>query len=106
MSERRNSVLTENRTLQADELIKSITQKINVKSDNIKDWNKAIQFVFTDASPYWIKITNGKVEAIEKANQKQESPAPSRPFKGSWRVGLTLCKRWSLAKLRWMDRFL
>jgi hypothetical protein len=67
-------MLTENKTVQAEETIKCLTQKINDKSENIKDWNKAIQFTFTDAETYWIKISNGKVDRVEKANKKKMHP--------------------------------
>jgi putative sterol carrier protein len=61
------------KTVQASQTISTITRKIDEKSEVIKDWNKAIQFVFTDAEPYWIKIANGKVEKVEKANRKQDA---------------------------------
>jgi putative sterol carrier protein len=61
------------KTVQANSTIKTITRKIDEKSDSIKDWNKNIQFIFTDAEPYWIKITNGKVEKVERANHKEEA---------------------------------
>ena len=47
-----DKMLTENKTVTAEETIKCLTQKINDKSENIKDWNKAIQFAFTDAETH------------------------------------------------------
>ncbi len=59
-----------NQVVQAEDVIKTIVKKINEKSDNIKEWNKAIQFAFSDVDiTYWIKITNGKVERVEKAKR-------------------------------------
>jgi putative sterol carrier protein len=63
----------ESKTFSSEETIRTLTRKIDAKSENIKDWNRAIQFAFTDAEPYWIKITAGKVEKVEKALKKQEA---------------------------------
>ena len=63
------------KTQQARQTINTVTSKINASSNAIKDWNRSIQFIFTDAEPYWIKIVNGKVEAVEKANRKNEAIA-------------------------------
>jgi putative sterol carrier protein len=65
--------MTTTNSLRGREVINTITRKINEKTEVIKDWNKAIQFVFTDADSYWIKITNGRVETVEKANRHQEA---------------------------------
>jgi putative sterol carrier protein len=66
-------MLTETKTIQAQETIKCLVEKINAKTENIKDWNKVIQFAFSDAEVYWIKITDGKVEKAEKVSNKQEA---------------------------------
>jgi putative sterol carrier protein len=63
----------QDKAAQAEETIKNIIKRINSNSSKVKNWNNAIQFVFTDAEPYWIKISNGKVEQAEKANKKQEA---------------------------------
>ena len=59
--------------LKPEETIKNIIKRINSNSNKVKNWNNAIQFVFTDAEPYWIKISDGKVEQAEKTNKKQEA---------------------------------
>ena len=64
---------TQNKAAQAEETIKNIIKRINSNSNKVKNWNNAIQFVFTDAEPYWIKISDGKVEQAEKTNKKQEA---------------------------------
>jgi len=66
-------MLTEDKTMQAEEVIKNIIKRINSNSKKGKDWNNAIQFVFTDSDPYWVKISDGKVEKVEKANKKQDA---------------------------------
>ena len=53
----------------ADSLVKTLTDKINAKSDAAKGFGEAIILNFTDApEAYWIKLAmDGKVEKVEKA---------------------------------------
>jgi putative sterol carrier protein len=58
----------------AEQTIKNITDRINAKTATISDYNKTIQFYFTDASiAYQIKIVNGKVETVNKSPVKKEA---------------------------------
>jgi putative sterol carrier protein len=58
----------------AEQTIKNITDRINAKTATISDYNKTIQFYFTDASiAYQIKIVNGKVETVNKSPDKKEA---------------------------------
>ena len=66
-------VQTTDRSVNGEETIKSLVKKINSNSDKIKGYTNAIQFVLTDADPYWIKISDGKIEKVEKANKKNEA---------------------------------
>ena len=66
-------MLTESKKTSAQETIDCLVKKVNAKTEHIKDYNKAIQFIFTDAEPYWIKITEGKVEKVEKVNRKKDA---------------------------------
>ena len=58
----------------AEQTIKNITDRINAKTATISDYNKIIQFYFTDANiAYQIKIVNGKVETVNKSPAKKEA---------------------------------
>jgi len=69
--------LTESKQKQAEELVKTIVEKINANSEKIKDWNQTFQIVFKDINVgYLIKISmNGKVEKVEKEIAQKESVA-------------------------------
>jgi putative sterol carrier protein len=61
-------------TVNAEQTINNVVNRINAKTAIISDYNKIIQFYFTDANVgYRIKITNGKVEKVEKSPTKQEA---------------------------------
>lgn len=63
-----------NLLMDAEQTIKNVTDRITAKTASIADYSKAIQFDFTDAGVvYWIKITNGRVEKVEKSNKRQEA---------------------------------
>ncbi len=56
----------------AEKTIKCVTDKITAKTSTISDYNKVIQFDFTDAKvAYRIKVTNGRVESVEKFSSRQ-----------------------------------
>jgi len=60
--------------LNAEKTIQNVVDKINAKTATISDYNKTIQFYFTDANmAYRIKITDGKVENVQKSPTKQEA---------------------------------
>lgn len=60
--------------ISAENTIKNVVDRINAKTNTIKNYSKVIQFYFTDASTaYRIKIISGKVEAVEKSPVKQEA---------------------------------
>jgi putative sterol carrier protein len=66
--------MLETNLVNAEKTIKQVTDKINAKTQTISDYNKTIQFYFTDANiGYRIKIVNGKVEKVEKSPTKQEA---------------------------------
>ena len=69
--------MTESEERQAEELIKTVTKKINANAERIKGWGKAFQIVFRDISVgYWIRVSmDGTVEKVEKAIKKKESVA-------------------------------
>ena len=69
--------MTENKEWKAEEIIKTITKRINDHSEEIKGWDKAFQIMFKDLMiAYWIKIsTNGTVEKVEKSTEKKEAAA-------------------------------
>jgi putative sterol carrier protein len=73
LGKERKLSLTENKTVQTLKMMQQIVQRIDSNSGKIKAWNNAVQFMFTDAEPYWLKIANGRVEKIEKANRKQDA---------------------------------
>lgn len=61
-------------TINAEQTIKSVVDRINAKTATISDYSKLIQFYFLDANVgYRIKIVNGKVESVEKSATKQEA---------------------------------
>jgi putative sterol carrier protein len=66
-------MLIEVKTIQAEELMKTITKRIEDNSEKVKNWNNSVQFLFTDADPYWMKVTDGKVEKMEKSNRKHDA---------------------------------
>ncbi len=53
-----------------EETIKCLLKKVNYSTKKTKGYNNTIQFILTDANPYWIKISDGKIEKVEKANKK------------------------------------
>lgn len=57
----------------SEAVINLLVNKINSKTQYIKDYTRAIQFVFTDGDAYWVKITEGKVEKVEKVNRQQDA---------------------------------
>ena len=60
--------------INAEKTIKNVVDKINAKTATISDYNKTIQFYFTDeGAAYRIKIVNGKVENVEKSPDKKEA---------------------------------
>ncbi|XHH10248.1 MAG: SCP2 sterol-binding domain-containing protein [Candidatus Bathyarchaeia archaeon] len=66
--------MLETQLLNAEKTIQNVINKINAKTAEISDYNKTIQFYFTDAqTAYRIKITGGKVEKVEKSPSKQEA---------------------------------
>jgi putative sterol carrier protein len=67
--------LPEGKEKQAEELIKTIVEKINANSEKIKDWNQAFRIVFKDINVgYLIKVSmDGKVEKTEKDIEKKDS---------------------------------
>jgi putative sterol carrier protein len=69
--------LTENKEKQAEDLIKTIVEKINANSEKLKGWSGSFQIVFKDANGrYLIKVSsNGKVERVEKNAKSEESVA-------------------------------
>jgi len=63
-----------NEMLNAEKTIQNVIDKINTKTETISDYNKTIQFYFTDANvAYRIKITNGQVENVYKSPTKQDA---------------------------------
>lgn len=62
---------------QAEEIVKTITKKINDHSKEIRGWDKAFQIEFTDAKVvYWVKISaGGNVEKVEKSTKKKAAEA-------------------------------
>ena len=69
--------MTESEERQAEELIKTMINKINANAERIKGGGEAFQIVFRDISVgYWIKVSmGGSVERVEKAIKKKESIA-------------------------------
>jgi putative sterol carrier protein len=66
--------MSETVTINAEQTIKNVLDRIKAKTAVISDYTKVIQFYFTDASVgYRIKIVNGKVESVEKSATKQEA---------------------------------
>jgi putative sterol carrier protein len=63
-----------NKEMQAEELIKSITDKINANAGKMKEWDKAFRIVFKDANAgYLIKVSaNGTVERVENETERKE----------------------------------
>jgi putative sterol carrier protein len=60
--------------INAEKTIKNVVDRINAKTATISDYNKLIQFYFTDeAIAYQIKIVNGKVENVGKSAYKREA---------------------------------
>ena len=66
-------MLEEPRPNESEAIINLLVNKTNSKTQYIKDYTRAIQFVFTDGDPYWVKITEGRVEKVEKVNRKQDA---------------------------------
>lgn len=61
-------------TINAEQTIKNVLDRINAKTAVISDYTKVIQFYFTDVNVgYRIKIVNGKVESVDKSATKQEA---------------------------------
>jgi putative sterol carrier protein len=61
-------------TINAEQTIKNVVDRINAKTAEIIDYNKIIQFYFSDANVgYRIKIKDGKVDNVEKSSTKQEA---------------------------------
>ncbi len=69
--------MTENKEVQAEILIKTITEKINANSDKLKGWGESFRIVFKDANTsYVIKLAdNGRVEKVDKNSQSQNTVA-------------------------------
>ncbi len=66
--------MSETMMIDAEKTIKCVTDKINAKTATISDYSKVIQFDFTDAKiVYTIKITNGRVEKVEKSSVRKEA---------------------------------
>lgn len=65
--------MAENKTSHASKMMQEIVNRIDGNSSKIQGWNNAIQFIFTDADSYWVKIRDGKVEKMEKANRKHDA---------------------------------
>ncbi len=66
--------MLETNLINAEKTIKNITNRISAKTALISDYSKTVQFYFTDVNmAYRIKISNGRVEAVEKSPSKQES---------------------------------
>jgi len=58
----------------AQEIITNMTNRINSKTAEIKDYSKLVQFDFVDTGiAYRIKITNGHVEKVEKSDKRQDA---------------------------------
>lgn len=61
-------------TINAEQTIKNVVDRINAKTAIISDYSKVIQFYFIDAKVgYRIKIVSGKVESVDKSAVKQEA---------------------------------
>lgn len=69
--------MTENKEKQAEELIQTITKRIDANAEKMKDWGQAFQIVFKDINVgYLIKVSmDGTVEKVEKEIERKDAVA-------------------------------